>query len=72
MPIVGAAFAMAEGPASIGSAGGADKATVAVSEALGPRVYGKAGRGMCGVNALLQEREQALVESKGMQPCKGH
>jgi len=40
-----AVLAMAEGPAGIGSAGGADEATVAVPEALGPRVYGGAGGG---------------------------
>ena len=69
---MGAAFAMAEGTASVGSAGGADEATVAVSEALGPRAYGKAGGGMCRVDGLLREGEQAHVESKGMQPRKGH
>ena len=37
---------MAEGTAGIGSAGGADKATAAASEALGPRAYGEAG-GTC-------------------------
>ena len=43
---MGAALAMAEGPAGVGSAGGADKATVAASEALGPRAYGEGG-GAC-------------------------
>jgi len=27
---------------------------------------------MCGVNVPLQERKQALVESKGKRPRKGH
>ena len=71
-PIVGAAFAMAKGTASVGSAGGADEAAIAASEALGPRAYGKAGGGMCGVDGLLREGEQAHIELKGMQPCKGH
>ena len=45
---MGAALAMAEGTSGIGSAGRADKATVAVSEALGPRAYGGAGgEGKC-------------------------
>ena len=39
---MGTAFAMAEGPAGVGSAGGANKATVAVPEALGPGAYGRA------------------------------
>jgi len=38
---------MAEGTSGIGSAGGADKAAVAASEALGPRAYGGAGWGEC-------------------------
>ena len=63
---------MAKGPAGVGSAGGADEATVAASEALGPRAYGEARGGMCGVNAPLRECKRALVESKGIQPCKGH
>jgi len=42
---LGAALAMAEGTAGIGSAGGADKATIAASEALRPWAYGKAGGG---------------------------
>jgi len=37
---------MAKGTASVGSAGRADKATTAASEALGPRAYGEAG-GAC-------------------------
>ena len=36
------AFAMAKGPASIGSAGGANKATIAVPKALGPGAYSRA------------------------------
>jgi len=45
---VGAALAMAEGTASIGSAGRADKATIAASEALWPLAYGRAGgEGKC-------------------------
>jgi hypothetical protein len=38
---------MTEGSAGIRSASRADKATIAVSEALGPRVYGGAGGGRC-------------------------
>jgi len=45
LPVVHAVLAMAKGPAGVGSAGGADEATVAVSEALGPGVYGGAGGG---------------------------
>ena len=41
--VVGAAPSMAKGAASVESAGGADKATVAAIEALGPRAYGGAG-----------------------------
>ena len=45
---LGAALAMAKGTASIGSAGRADKATIAASEALRPWAYGKAeGEGKC-------------------------
>ena len=40
---MGAALAMAEGTSGIGSAGRADKATIAVSKVLGPRAYGGAG-----------------------------
>ena len=40
--VVSAALAMAEGTFGIGSTGGADKATIAASEALGPRAYGGA------------------------------
>ena len=64
--VMGAGLAMAEGPASVGSAGRADEATIAVSEALGPRAYGKARGGMCGINAPLREHKQVLVELKGM------
>ena len=45
---MGAALAMAEGTASVRSAGRADKATVAAPEALGPRAYGRAGGGGVG------------------------
>jgi len=38
---MGAALAMAEGTAGVRSAGGADKATVAASEALRAWAYGK-------------------------------
>ena len=41
LPNVGAALAMAEGTFGVRSAGRADKATVAASEALGPRAYGR-------------------------------
>jgi len=37
---VHAALSMAESPAGVGSAGGADKATAAAPEALGPGAYG--------------------------------
>jgi len=64
---VGAALAMAEGAAGVGSAGGADKATVAAPEALGPRAYDRAGGGRCErppheVDASLREGERARVE----------
>jgi len=46
--VVGAAFAVAKGPASVRSAGRADKATVAAPKALGPGAYGRArGGGRC-------------------------
>jgi len=41
--VVGTALAMAKGTSGVGSAGRADKATVAAPEALGPRAYGGAG-----------------------------
>ena len=47
LPVVGTALAMAKGTSGVGSAGGADKATIAVSEALGPRAYGRVGGGKC-------------------------
>jgi len=40
---MGTALAMAKGTSGVGSAGGADKATVAASEVLGPRAYGRVG-----------------------------
>ena len=43
--VVGAALAMAEGTAGVGSASGADTATIAAPEALGPGVYDGAGGG---------------------------
>jgi len=43
---MGAALTRAKDTSSIGSAGGADKATVAASKALGPRAFGGAG-GQC-------------------------
>ena len=43
-----AALAMAKGTASIRSAGGADKATIAAPKVLGPGVYGGAGGGAQG------------------------
>jgi len=66
---VGAALAMAEDTSGVGSAGGADKATVAASEALGPRAYGGAGgqykRLPHGeIDAPLRKGEQAPVESE--------
>ena len=45
LPVVGAALAMAEGTAGVRSASGADKATVAAPEALGPGAYDGAGGG---------------------------
>ena len=79
-----AALAMAEGPAGVGSAGGADKATVAVPEALGPGAYGGAGGGgggRCempphseashGADAPRREGERELVESE-TRHCEGH
>ena len=43
LPVIGTAHAMAEGTSGVGSAGGADKATVAAPKALGPGAYGGAG-----------------------------
>jgi len=66
---MGAALAMAEDTSNVRSAGRADNATVAASEALGPRVYGGAGgqyerlpHGK--INAPLRKGEQAPVESE--------
>ena len=70
---MGTALAMAKGTASVGSAGRADKATIAASEALGPLAYGRAGgEGKCKkppqgdawhwVNAPLQEGKRVPVE----------
>jgi len=69
LPVVHAALAMAKGPAGVGSAGGADKATVAAPEALGPGAYGRARGGRCerpshgeawhGADAPRQEGERA-------------
>jgi len=48
---LGAALAMAKGTAGVGSAGGADKATIAASEVLRPWAYGKAGgEGKCEIS----------------------
>ena len=73
---MGAALVMAKGTSGVGSAGGADKATVAASEALGPRVYGEAG-GMCkrpphdeawhGIDAPPRKGKRVPVESERMQ-----
>ena len=79
---MGAALAMAEGTAGVGSAGRADKATVAASEALRAWVYGKVGgEGKCEmspqgeawhrVDTPLREGEQVPVESGGVHR-KGH
>ena len=43
---MGAALAMAEGPAGVGSAGRVDNTTIAASKVLGPRAYGEGG-GAC-------------------------
>ena len=66
-----AALAMIEGPAGVGSTGGADKATVAVPEALGPGIW-RSRRGGCkrpphseawhGADAPWREGEQSIVE----------
>jgi hypothetical protein len=60
---VGAALAMAEGTFGIGSAGRADKATVAASEVLGPRVYG-------GVRARVRGRHMARHGMGSMHHCE--
>lgn len=69
-------LAITKGSAGIRSASRADKATIVVSEALGPKVYGRAGGGRCErpphsevwhrANALWQEGKQVLVEAKRM------
>jgi len=46
--VMHAALAMAESPAGVGSAGRADKATIAAPKVLGPRAYGRAGGGEAG------------------------
>jgi hypothetical protein len=67
--VMSTALAMAEGTAGIESAGGAENATAAKSEALEPGAYGKAGsrrerplhsRACHGVDTLTQEGRQAL------------
>ena len=71
---MGAALAMAEGTSSVGSAGRADKATVAASEALGPRAYGRAGGGSAkglhmarpSMGSTPRKGERAPVESERM------
>jgi len=79
---MGTALAMAKGTAGVGSAGGADKATVAASEVLRAWAYGKAGgEGKCEmslqvegwhqVDTLLQEGKRVPIESGGMRR-KGH
>ena len=63
---MGITLAMAEGPAGVRSAGRADKATVAVSEALGPRVYGKGGGGACaGSMHHCESASGCLLSQKG-------
>ena len=55
---------MAEGTFGVGSAGGADKAAVAASEALGPGAYGGAGWG--GAKVL----RMAIDAAKGRVPVE--
>ena len=64
----GAALAMAEGTAGVGSAGGADKATAAASEALGPRAYGEAG-GACAGSMHRCERASEWERSLSQKEC---
>ena len=75
-PVVSAALAMAEGAASVESAGGAEKATAAKSEALNalkPGAYGEAGsrreRPLHGGAwaALSNQLESALELSRSLQ-----
>ena len=78
-----AEFAMTEGPVGVGSAGGDDKATIAVPEELGPGAYGGAGgaggregpshsNARHGADAPWREGKRALVESERMRHRKGH
>jgi len=59
---------MAEGTAGVGSAGGADKATAAASEALGPRAYGEAG-GACAGSMHRCERASERERSLSRKEC---
>jgi len=59
---------MAEGTAGVGSAGGADKATAAASEVLGPRAYGKAG-GACVGSMHCCERASEREHSLSRKEC---
>jgi len=65
---VGAALAMAEGTAGVRSAGGADKAIAAASEALRPRVYGKAG-GACAGSMHCCKRASEWERSLSRKEC---
>jgi len=79
---VGAALAMAKSTSGVGSASGADKATVAVPKALESGAYGRAGRigaerplhgkAWRGVDAPSQKAEQALVGLERIELRKGN
>jgi len=67
--VIGAAPALAKGTGSVKLVGGAERATTAKPEALGPGVYGEAGCGHemplqgeagCEIKMPLQEGEQEL------------
>jgi len=64
--VVGAALAMAEGTAGVGSADGANEAAVAASEALGPRAYGEAGGACAG---SIHRCERASIRSLSRNGC---
>ena len=79
---MGAALSMTKGAAGVGSAGGADKATVAAPEALGPGADGRAGRagakghrmarpGMGSTHCCERASEHSLSRKK-CDPRKGH
>ena len=73
---MGAALALAEGTSGVRSAGGADKASVAASKALGPRAYGGVGvevRKAAAGQGLARDRHRKRASEclSSRKECKG-